>query len=1194
MFKKKIALLSLVSIISNFSLFTTNVLAYEIKENSKKIASTEVIKEDSSKNKKTSKAKKVITVAQNGNTHAKARDNLKMTYFGTDYQSTGIVAKPGEEFVVYVQAEENVPLPTIAFSQHEGFYSNWVRWYQLKPGKNVITVPEIYSNSWEKKTAKGGAVYLLNRYTKEEQGKAPVVTIEGGETFPLYNEGDDKEQFLKELKKYKKELDEDPENTVDLFEFNTNRILYTGTTSSAYKVYVEEGVDIEKSTNNLNSQIQEAFDFSGLKDDISDPSNDSTNIKTTIRLMQPYGLAYAYVDHVGIQRDYETSMLKTDKSSLGSVLWATVHEVGHQMDIDARAWPEITNNMWANNAHIKQGFDDRVNYTYIYKYLAPEKSLRGFEEMDYFQKLGMFWQLQLKKDTYWAELESLYRKRKPSPNNYQQKKDILATYSSEVLNINLTYYFEKYGFDLSDECKEKLKKYPTSNEKLWYLNSSVMNYEGQGFDNVDTNLDVTLSKSKSNIKLTMNINKSIKNDLLGYEIIKDGKVIGFTTESSYTDNEANDNSKYEVVPYAKNLTTGRNVEISSSTPNISLQQEKVTLKIGEDFNAKDYVKGFTYFGDDITSKIEVDSNVNTNECGTYTVKYTLTNENTTKQKSMEVEVVSDYDYLSDLSWESIKTDWGTPRKNGNIQGMTHGQVTKFKKGIGIHANGKITYDLSDKDYDKFEALVGIDTSIGQNEHSSLKFKILADGKTIASTNMMNYEDNLAYINVDVAGVKELVIEVNDGGNGNTCDHSIIVNPKLTTNNGKPKFKGDDKIAFNINDKIDLLKGISVTDAEDGDLTSNIKMETDYIEGSTGIFNVNCSVIDKDKNKNKSTFTRTVVVSEKETYLSDLNWEYGTIGSGYIGKDKSVREETIQLLNENGTYEKFKKGIGTHAYSEIVYDSSGYDVFDTWVGLDKFVSNQNASSVIFKVYVDGELKAQTDMMKSNSPKERLIVDVRNSKKVKLVVEEADNGDTWDHADWADAKFRTFSKFDSTELENTLVEIKDKNLKLSIQQELGLPGEIRLRDMKDLVSLSVKNVKSLDGLQYAINLKSLNIENNEIKDLSPLKNLKKLTNLKANPQMIYEDLVLAKDKNVSVDYNILNRNGDKLTPTSISIKDNRTWEYTNLNVKDCIDEDGKISFSTENFYSGIHTVYLTYEDKVDNYTTNITFIVDTRER
>lgn len=148
---------------------------------------------------------------------------------------------------------------------------------------------------------------------------------------------------------------------------------------------------------------------------------------------------------------------------------------------------------------------------------------------------------------------------------------------------------------------------------------------------------------------------------------------------------------------------------------------------------------------------------------------------------------------------------------------------------------------------------------------------------------MNYYDNLAYINVPVKGIKELVIEVHDGGNGNACDHCIIVNPKLTTNSGKPKFTGDDKVAFNINDKIDLLKGIKATDAEDGDITSKIEVETDYIEGNTGIFNVNLTV--KDNDGNKATFKRTVVVSEEEIYLSDLNWEYGSIGSGYIGKDK---------------------------------------------------------------------------------------------------------------------------------------------------------------------------------------------------------------------------------------------------------------------------------------------------------------------
>ena len=1196
---------------------------------------------------------RIFTLTQYGDTHAKAKNNLQMSTFGTDLQSTGIVAKPGEEFTIYVEAEDGAPLPSIAFTQHEGFYSNWIRQYQLNQGKNVITVPEIYSDSWSNKTVKGGAVYLVNKYTKEQQGKAPVVRIEGGETFPLYNLGDDKEAFIKELKEYKEKLGKDPENTVDIFEFNSNRLLYTGTASAAYKVYVEEGVDIGESVDNLNGQIQDAFEFSGLKDDETDPINDSTNVRTTIRLMQPYGLAYAYVDHVGIQRGYEQSMLRTDRDSLSSVLWATVHEAGHQMDISAREWPEVTNNMWANSAHIKNGMGDRVSYSDLYKYLAPEESLKGFDDFDYFQKLGMFWQLQLKKDTYWAELETLYRERKPRPRNEQEKKDILATYSSEVLGVNLTYYFEKYGFTLSDKCKESLKQLPESKDKIWYLNSNVMDYEGSGFDGIDTGLDVSLLKSTSGIKLSMSINENAKDDLLGYEILRNGKVIAFTTGSTYIDKDAtDDNSEYEVVPYAKDLTVGNKVQINSLKPNISIQQEKVTLKRREQFNAKDYVKCFTYLGEDITSKLKVESNVNTDKNGVYQVKYTLTNEEITVEKSLEVEVVSDYDYLSDFKWTSVNTEWGTPRRNSNIQGMVHGEVTTFKNGIGIHANGKITYDLSDKEYDNFEALIGVDTAIGENNNSSVTFKVVADGKTVATTNTMSYYDNLAYINVPVSGVKELVIEVHDGGNGNTSDHCIIVNPKLTTSNGKPKFKGDESVAFNINEEIDLIKGISVTDGEDGDLTSKIEVESDYVKGNTGIFNVTCSV--KDSDGNKAQFTRTVAVTDKETYLSDLNWKYATIGSGYIGKDKSVREESIKLLNEDGSVEVFKKGIGTHAYSEIVYDSTGYDIFDTWVGLDQFVAGQQASSVVFKVYVDGVLKAETPIMKSNTPKQHLIVDVRNSSEIKLVVDVADNGDTWDHADWADAKFRNFSEFDLTKLEEVLeearaldlgnyteesaktiknaiengektlssnnqtkidtavemiieainsaveidlsqiIQIKDKNLKLSIQQELGLPGEVRLGDMRELVSLTVKNVQSLEGLQYAVNLESLNIENNKIKDLSPLKDLKKLTNLKAHPQIITEDLVLAKDKKVTVDYDVLNRNGEKLNLTSIIIKDNRTWNLTTLNVEECVDENGKISFNTADFYSGIHTVYMTYEDKVDNYTTQITFVLDTRER
>ena len=116
----------------------------------------------------------------------------------------------------------------------------------------------------------------------------------------------------------------------------------------------------------------------------------------------------------------------------------------------------------------------------------------------------MFWQLQIKKNTYWPELEALYRKRKPNPSTTQEKQDLFAEYSSEVIGMNLSNYFDKYGFKLSDECKNRLKeKYSNVGQKVWYLNTSAMNYEGNGFENKDTSLEVSLSKSNSGIKLSI-------------------------------------------------------------------------------------------------------------------------------------------------------------------------------------------------------------------------------------------------------------------------------------------------------------------------------------------------------------------------------------------------------------------------------------------------------------------------------------------------------------------------------------------------------------------------------------------------------------------------------------------------------------------------------------------------------------------
>ncbi|MDU4419853.1 MAG: NPCBM/NEW2 domain-containing protein, partial [Clostridium perfringens] len=263
-----------------------------------------------------------------------------------------------------------------------------------------------------------------------------------------------------------------------------------------------------------------------------------------------------------------------------------------------------------------------------------------------------------------------------------------------------------------------------------------------------------------------------------------------------------------------------------------------------------------------------------------------------------------------------------------------------------------------------------------------------------------------YVKVDVKNAKELKLIVNDAGDGDSSDHASFGDAKLATLSSKPIIKGEN-LAYNMNEKVDLMKGITATDIEDGNITSKIQIKSsDFVEGKSGIFTVVYSVTDSDGLTSEC--SRTIAVTDKETQLSDLNWKSATIGSGSVRKDRAVSGNQIRLLNEDNSVETFAKGIGTHSYSEIVYNSEGYDIFDTWVGIDRHVADKKVSSVKFKVYVDGELKAETDVMRIDTPKKRLVVDVRNSKEIKLVVDVADNGNTWDHADWADAKFRNLIK------------------------------------------------------------------------------------------------------------------------------------------------------------------------------------------
>lgn len=116
---------------------------------------------------------------------------------------------------------------------------------------------------------------------------------------------------------------------------------------------------------------------------------------------------------------------------------------------------------------------------------------------------------------------------------------------------------------------------------------------------------------------------------------------------------------------------------------------------------------------------------------------------------------------------------------------------RFERGIGTHAAAQFVYDLTGASYSKFSGYVGMDDEkdgglaapeCGNGGSSDFIFSV--DGKQMAKSGALKGVDAKAQVPamliefVIPAGSKELVIDITDGGDGNSCDHADIGDPKL--------------------------------------------------------------------------------------------------------------------------------------------------------------------------------------------------------------------------------------------------------------------------------------------------------------------------------------------------------------------------------------------------------------------------------
>ncbi len=138
------------------------------------------------------------------------------------------------------------------------------------------------------------------------------------------------------------------------------------------------------------------------------------------------------------------------------------------------------------------------------------------------------------------------------------------------------------------------------------------------------------------------------------------------------------------------------------------------------------------------------------------------------------------------------------------------------------------------------------------------------------------------------------------------------------------------------------------------------------------------------------------------WLDELDLSKTTQDWGEPGKNRSVDGHPLSIGKIG-----FERGLGTHARSTLYIDlKGGVKSFSSSVGVDGEITSSNAS-IAFSVLGDGKLLWQSGVMHAGDPPRKCEVDLSGKKVMVLKVSDADDGISYDHADWADARFETES-------------------------------------------------------------------------------------------------------------------------------------------------------------------------------------------
>ena len=146
------------------------------------------------------------------------------------------------------------------------------------------------------------------------------------------------------------------------------------------------------------------------------------------------------------------------------------------------------------------------------------------------------------------------------------------------------------------------------------------------------------------------------------------------------------------------------------------------------------------------------------------------------------------------------------------------------------------------------------------------------------------------------------------------------------------------------------------------------------------------------------FERTPMPRAKaqDAWLDEMNPTLHEQDYGGLERRRSVEQNPLRIGGK-----EFARGLGTHANSQVQFPlGNRYQRFEALVGVDD--EKQDAGSVVFQVVVDGRKVFDSGVMQGKQPAKNVSVPLVGAEELLLVVTDAGDGISCDHADWADAR------------------------------------------------------------------------------------------------------------------------------------------------------------------------------------------------